>query len=176
MCRANLQNGSQEKADLRKTVYQTASALAADRATNFLPIIVAQSLFIGAIAIATFRTAAAAKVSPDTLWINLEAHGIAYSSQYFWIIPAVFLGSVIGVSQTKDAIPRLLRRFQGDLDHLPLPERVVLPNNCLDGDQKRVFCKYDSWLKPCNQSIHCSCNMCFQTKAALQLLSMFHLL
>jgi hypothetical protein len=88
----------------------------------------------------------------------------------------VFLGSVIGVSQTKDAIPRILRRFQGDLDHLPLPERVVLPNNCLDGDQERMFCKYTSCLKPYDQSIYCSCNIRFRPKAALHLLSMFHLL
>ncbi|KAL2038772.1 hypothetical protein N7G274_008530 [Stereocaulon virgatum] len=125
--------------NFREAIHLTASAIAADRATMFLPIIAAQSLFIGAIAIATARTAAAAKVSSDTLWINIEAHGIAFSAQYFWILPAVFLGSVIGASQTKDAIPRILRRFQIDLDHLRRPKRVVLPNNCLDGDQKRVF-------------------------------------
>ena len=61
---------------------------------------------------------------------------------YFWIIPAVFLGSVIGVSQTEAAIPRILRRFQTDLDRLSLPtllQRIKLPNECLIDDQMRVF-------------------------------------
>lgn len=114
-------------------VRQTARALAADRSTKLLPIIVAQTLFIGAIGIAIGRLASAAKsASSGTLFINVEVHGIAFSSLYFWIIPAVFLSSVIGVSQTQAAIPRILRRFQIDLDRLlSLPE-LKLSNGFLD--------------------------------------------
>lgn len=130
----------EKRNDLARTIRQTGRALAADRSTKFLPIIVAQVFFIGAIGIAIFRTAAAAgaNASSDTVFINVEAHSIAFSAQYFWIIPAVFLGSIIGVSQTEAAIPRILRRFQGDIERLDLP-KVILPNSCLDEKEKRVF-------------------------------------
>ena len=88
-----------------------------------------------------FRTASAAgeQASSDTIFINVEAHSIAFSAQYFWIIPAVFLGSVIGVSQTEAAIPRILRRFQIDVERLNLPKKVELPNDCLEDNEKRTF-------------------------------------
>ena len=88
-----------------------------------------------------FRTASAAgeQASSDTVFINVEAHSIAFSAQYFWIIPAVFLGSVIGVSQTEAAIPRILRRFQIDVERLNLPNKVKLPNDCLEDNEKRTF-------------------------------------
>ena len=107
-----------------KAVRQTARALAADRSTKLLPVIVAHIIFIGAIGIAIGKTASAAEsgASSDTVFINVEAHGIAFSALYFWIIPAVFLSSVIGVSQTEAAIPRILRRFQIDLDRLLSPD------------------------------------------------------
>ena len=124
-----------------RAVRQTGRALAADRATKFLPIIVAQTFFIGAVGIAIFRTAAAAghSASSDTVFINVEAHSIAFTAQYFWIIPAVFLSSIIGVSQTEAAIPRILRRFQKDLDRLNLPQAVQMPESCLNDDQGRIF-------------------------------------
>ena len=88
-----------------------------------------------------FRTASAAgeQASSDTIFINVEAYSIAFSAQYFWIIPAVFLGSVIGVSQTEAAIPRILRRFQIDVERLNLPNKVKLPNNCLEDKEQRTF-------------------------------------
>ena len=73
----------------------------------------------------------------------MEAHSIAFSALYFWIVPAVFLSSVIGVSQTEAAIPRILSNLQDDVDRLNLPNRVSLPNGCLDNNQrnhqKRIF-------------------------------------
>ena len=131
----------QQRNDLASAIRQTGRALAADRSTKFLPIIVAQAFFIGAVGIAIFRTASAAgpSASSDTVFINVEAHSIAFSAQYFWIIPTVFLGSIVGVSQTEAAIPRILRRFQVDIERLKLPSTVKLPNDCLDDDQKRVF-------------------------------------
>ena len=88
-----------------------------------------------------FRTASAAgeQASSDTVFINVEAYSIAFSAQYFWIIPAVFLGSVIGVSQTEAAIPRILRRFQIDIERLNLPDKVKLRNNCLEDNEQRTF-------------------------------------
>ena len=96
--------------------------MAADRATKFLPIIIALFIFIGAIGIAVGRTASAGAFS-ETTFINVEAHGIANSALYFWIIPAVFLSSIIGVSQTQAAIPRILKQLQKDLHLLSLPRQ-----------------------------------------------------
>ena len=82
---------------------------------------------------------AGASASSDTVFVNVEAHGIAFSALYFWIIPAVFLGSIVGVSQTEAAIPRILRRFQVDVERLNLPNKVILPNQCLEDKEKRIF-------------------------------------
>ena len=49
------------------------------------------------------------------IFINVEVHGIAFTSLYFWIVPIVLIGSFIGVSQTESRIPRILERFHGDL-------------------------------------------------------------
>ncbi|CAD6584486.1 MAG: hypothetical protein ASARMPREDX12_001669 [Alectoria sarmentosa] len=136
-----LSRNPQHREVLASAIRQTGRALAADRSTSLFPIIVALSFFIGAVGIAIFRTASAAGVtaSSNTVFINVEAHSIAFSALYFWIIPTVFLSSVIGVSQTEAAIPRILRRFQVDVDHLNLPNKVKLPNHCLDDRAKRVF-------------------------------------
>ena len=137
---ASTERTPESKENVMRAVRQTARALAADRSTKLLPIAVAQSFFIGAVGIAIGRTSSAAKRSAtsDTVFINIEAHSIAFSALYFWIIPAVFLSSVIGVSQTKAAIPRILRRFQVDLDRESAPGEVILPNHCLDNSQQRV--------------------------------------
>ena len=113
-----------EKKDLKEAIHRTADALAGDRATAFLPIIVAQTFFVGAIVIAVGRTASSASISSDTVYINVEAHSIAYSALYFWIIPAVILSSVIGVSQTEASIPRILRLIQ-HRPPLPHSERLA---------------------------------------------------
>lgn len=122
-------------------VRRTGRALAADRSTKFLPIVVAQIFFIATVGIAIFRTAASAggHSRSDTVFVNLEIYSIAKSAQYFWIIPAVFLSSVIGVSQTEAAIPRILRRFQLDLDRVNASQKVQMPNKCLDDDHGRIF-------------------------------------
>ncbi|KAF8848986.1 hypothetical protein BDZ45DRAFT_697930 [Acephala macrosclerotiorum] len=91
---------------------KTSSALIADRATAFLPIWTAQALFIAAIAVAIAKTASITAAS--SIFINVEAHSIAFSALYFWIIPAVFLSSAIGVSQTEGSIPRILNQLADD--------------------------------------------------------------
>ena len=109
----------------------TGNALAADRTTKFFPVVVAQAFFIGSVAIAFGRTETTAEEPNPTTFINIEAHSIAYTALYFWLIPAVLLASVIGVSQTENAFPRILRRLQEDLDReFPL-WTTSLPNNHL---------------------------------------------
>ena len=120
-------------------IRHAAELLAADRATKFLPIISAQIIFIGAIAIAFAKTAAAAgsnSLAP-TVFINVEAHSIAFSALYFWIIPAVIMASVIGVSQTEHAIPRILGRLQEDLERV-FPSKFKLPNDYIHDKLGRV--------------------------------------
>jgi hypothetical protein len=87
--------------------------LAADRGTSFLPIVVAQGFFVGALAVAVSKTQAI--IPNSSMYINVEAHSIAFSSLYFWIIPAVFLGAMIGVSQTENSIHDTLKHLQEDL-------------------------------------------------------------
>ena len=129
-----------EKDLLRHVIQQTAGALAADRATKFLPIMVAQAFFIGTVAIAFGRTVSAAVSSSSTsVFINVEAHSIAFSALYFWVIPIVIISSIIGVSQTEGAMPRILRRFKTDLDRTFPGMNVALPNDCLDSSHTRVF-------------------------------------
>jgi hypothetical protein len=82
----------------------------------------AQGFFIGALGVAVFKTATI--TSTSSVFINVEAHSIAFSALYFWIVPAVFLSSVIGVSQTKSSIPRILNNFARDpfIADINLPE------------------------------------------------------
>ena len=112
---------------------QTANALAADRSTKFLPIIVAQIFFISTIAIAFGRAPAAASGKNPSTYINIEVHSVGFSALYFWVIPTVILGSVIGVSQTENAIPRILRRFQKDINHTFPDLNDRLPNDHING-------------------------------------------
>ena len=95
----------------------------------------AQTFFVAAIVIAVGRTASAASISSDTVYINVEAHSIAYSALYFWIIPAVILSSVIGVSQTKASIPRILRSIhhKPPLSH---PEELAEVITCINNDRR----------------------------------------
>ena len=135
MLRCCFKDGSEEKKDVKDAIHRTADALAGDRATAFLPIIVAQTFFVGAIVIAVGRTASAASISSDTVHINVEAHSIAFSALYFWIIPAVILSSVIGVSQTEASIPRILRRIQHK-PPLPHPEKLAEAIPCVNDDRR----------------------------------------
>lgn len=134
------------KSSFAEIIRRTGDALAADRATKSVTIVVAQCIFIATVAIAIFRTAAAAdsSVSSGTVFINVEAHSIAFSALYFWIIPAVFLSSIIGVSQTEIAIPRILKRLETDLVRSPLLNEdtkllVKTLNERLDDTQTRIF-------------------------------------
>ena len=113
-----------------KWCLMTAGALAADRSTKFLPVVVAQAFFIGNIAIAMIRTKAIAQeVNPST-YINIEMHSIAFSALFFWLISAVIMSSIIGASQTAEALPRILDRFSKDLSKARFP--LDLPKKSKD--------------------------------------------
>lgn len=146
MHRSSLKNAPAVRGQIAEALRITARALAADRSTKLLPIIVAETLFIGAIAIALGKSASGARktASSDTIFINVEAHSTAFSALYFWILPAVFLGALIGVSQTEAAIPRILKRFQADLDRLLLSDQYKLPDPSLDEVRLALPGKVDS--------------------------------
>ena len=65
--------------------------------------------------VALFRTKSASACPNATTYIDIEAYSIGFSALYFWIISSVFLSSIIGVSQTGPALPRILTRFKSDL-------------------------------------------------------------
>jgi len=98
---------------------------------------VAQSFFIGTVGIAFGRTEASASGPNPSTYINIEAHSIAFSALYFWIIAAVFLSAIIGVSQTENAIPQILHRFQQDLSQA-FPSWDLMPNDYLLNQGRRT--------------------------------------
>ena len=120
---------------------EIAEALAADRQTNYLPIVVALSFFIGLFVVALIRTkhAVDSGTCKTTIYINLEVHSIAFSALFFWVIPAVFLGSVIGVSQTKDRIRRILERFHKGLKLEEFANEHKSLQSFVSNDWDRVF-------------------------------------
>ena len=131
-------------------ILQIADSLAADRATKYFPIVIALSFFIGLVVVALVRTREAVDsckdaLDPDTcipkIFINLEVHSVAFSALFFWVIPAVFLGSVIGVSQTEERIRRILKRFHDDLekDFEELAEERDELRKFVGNDWDRVF-------------------------------------
>jgi zinc transporter ZupT len=96
----------------------------------------AQAFFVGALAIAIFKTAA---ITPgSSIYINVKAHSIAFSALYFWIIPAVFLSAVIGVSQTEKSIPNFLEGMGSKFNHHEFLECIQLPDFHSSKDEHRV--------------------------------------
>jgi hypothetical protein len=93
----------------------TASRLAADRSTNFLPVIIAQAFFIGSVVIAIVRTIGLAEGTNPQTYIDIETYSIGFTALYFWVISTVTLTSVIGTSQTANAIPDTLADFRRNL-------------------------------------------------------------
>ncbi|ORX95507.1 hypothetical protein BCR34DRAFT_607932 [Clohesyomyces aquaticus] len=103
-----------------KNTYETAAfALAADRSTKTLPVAFAEIFFVGGWMIALAR-AASAEPGPGN-WINVEAHSVAFSALYLWVTSVVVLGAIIGASQTEDSIPRILQRYEIDMNGLKEP-------------------------------------------------------
>jgi hypothetical protein len=94
---------------------ETASHLAADRSTKFLPVIVAQAFFISSVVIAIVRTKGLAKGPNPQTYIDIEMYSIGFTALYFWVISTITLTSVIGTSQTANSIPDILVGFRWKL-------------------------------------------------------------
>ncbi|KAK4187135.1 hypothetical protein QBC35DRAFT_385585 [Podospora australis] len=91
----------------------TAGKLAADRSTAILPVFAAEFQFITSIGAAYWRVIG---MEPHPgLWTNIEAYSIAMSAPFLYMVPAVFLSAIIGVSQTERSIPRILKGFYEEL-------------------------------------------------------------
>lgn len=90
--------------ETRKSYRDLAGALAADRSTNFLPVLIAEGIFVFTIVLAFVKTAS----SPPGREHVINGFSIAQSALYYWILPAVLLSSIIGVSQSLNARPRIL--------------------------------------------------------------------
>ncbi|KAF2184313.1 hypothetical protein K469DRAFT_688793 [Zopfia rhizophila CBS 207.26] len=104
---------TQVNEDLQDIYEDTSFALAADRSTRFLRVLIAEAFFIATWAIALLR-ASSSEQNPSN-WVNVEAHSIAFSAMYLWVTSAVTMGAVIGAPQTAGAVPRLLQRFEYDI-------------------------------------------------------------
>ena len=116
-----------DSTNLEETIERTANSLAADRSTTILPVIFAMVFYVATVATAVGRTISATNAESNTVFIHVEAHSLEFSAQFFWILPAVFLGSVIGVSQTENAIPHILSHFRKDLNPSLLPTELGPP-------------------------------------------------
>ena len=138
-----------QKRLLLEKCHGTAKMLAADRTTKFLPIVVAQLFFAGTIGLALSRIQDTAFGSTPSTFANIDSHSIAYSMLYFWILLAVSLAATIGVSQSADAIPRILMRFKIDAGTV-YPELCQdLPSVTLDDTAtRRSLGGLYSWLVP----------------------------
>jgi hypothetical protein len=114
-------------------------------------MIVAQTIFVSAIGIAFAHVKSAASGDNPTTFINIEVLSIAFSAQYFWIIPAVFLSSIIGVSQTQRAVPNILIQFNAALERELQPNsefmhwKGYLPNEDLYSSPSGRRCGIYSW-------------------------------
>ena len=112
-----------------------------------MPVIAAQVIFIGSIGIAFARTPKTASGPNPQSYINVETYSIAWSALYFWILLAVLLGSVIGVSQTEEAIPRILEQFQAEISADLGGWKSDLPDTqSLDRRQRLLYGGLYSWL------------------------------
>jgi hypothetical protein len=98
-----------------KLCVETANHLAADRSTKFLPVIIAQAFFISSVVIAIIRIIGLAEGSNPQTYIDIETYSIGFTALYFWVISTVTLISVIGTSQTANAIPEILKDFRQNL-------------------------------------------------------------
>lgn len=125
-------------------------------------------IFISTIVIALIDAAATANaITPGSaVPIRVEAYSISFTAQYLWIVPAAFLGSVIGVSQTEATIPRIIKQFQRDLGNSNRARNIdELNRTCFTEDkQSRIFLGgVYSW-QPSN----------WQTEAELPTMSITH--
>ncbi|KAF2833562.1 hypothetical protein CC86DRAFT_11647 [Ophiobolus disseminans] len=152
--------------DVRHIYEETAGSLAADRQTRILPVALAELFFIGGWVISLIK-AASSEPGP-TNWVNVEAQSIAISALYLWVTSTVVIASLIGASQTEDAIPRILHAleyqlatFQTDTSRRPsIAERIEISwcRRSIDravhgGAYSRRPMKWKAEYEACNVSI-----------------------
>jgi hypothetical protein len=95
-------------------------------------MIVAQLFLIFDIGIAFLRAKGRAQRSGD--YVNIDVLSVAFASLFFWLIPTVFLGSIIGVSQSAYSVPRILLQFSKISEEGALaPPRVLQRDRELNG-------------------------------------------
>ncbi|KAL8243712.1 hypothetical protein R6Q59_009970 [Mikania micrantha] len=87
------------------------------------------------------RTSSASRGPTPSMYANIEMYSIAFTAQYFWVIFAVIWQSVIGVSQSAAAIPRILHRFRSDLINQDCLAglSIKLPVDRLDNEDDRTY-------------------------------------
>jgi hypothetical protein len=99
--------------EIRHVYEETSGSLAADRQTRVLPVVLAELFFISGWVVSLVK-AASSEPNP-TNWVNVEAQSIAISALYLWVTSTVILASLLGASQTEDAIPRILHASEYNL-------------------------------------------------------------
>ena len=113
----------------------------ADREVKYLPPFLVLALFITKIVLSLYT--AVAKRNPDTLnatRYNVEGLSVNFSVLYFWIAICATLGVKIGVSQTEQSVPRILKRLQLELDDIRhIDSNICMPNECLNDSSSRKF-------------------------------------
>jgi hypothetical protein len=72
-----------------KLCLESANHLAADRSTNFLPVVVAQDFFIGNVVVAIIQTKSWAEVPEPQTYIKIEMYSTRLTALYFCLISAV---------------------------------------------------------------------------------------
>lgn len=145
----SVSKGSRERLAFLNECSITAGALAADRATTFGPVLVAEFVFIAVFLINIIRLQSGEnKRLTSTTRGNIEMHSIGFSALFFWLIPSVYTAALIGTSQTEKAIPRILTRFKRDLRRwkikVDLPDVSGVSTKC----SKRRWYNPKRWLNP----------------------------
>jgi hypothetical protein len=112
-----------------KLCFRVGNSLAADRTTKFFPMIIAQFFLIFDIGISFFRAKGRAQRTGD--YVNMDVLSVAFASLFFWLIPTVGLGSIIGVSQSAHSVPRIFLQFSKMSN-----EPALAPPNVLQHDRE----------------------------------------
>ena len=74
---------------------------------------------------------------PST-YIDIEMYSIAFTALFFWVIFTVILTSIIGASQTAEAIPRILEQFNTSLTK-EFPKKVIMLPSAEVTEAERVW-------------------------------------
>ncbi|KAK0663926.1 hypothetical protein QBC41DRAFT_284259 [Cercophora samala] len=120
-----------QRKEVLAQIKKAADMLAADRATYVLPIFIAQFVFITSISAAFWRVIG---VFPqDGEWTNVEAYSIAMSAPFLYMVPAVFLSAIIGVSQTERSVVRVLNDLGEKLMRVRWEASVAARGDVEDG-------------------------------------------